>query len=395
MDETARKALMRLYEASEKSTHGVRSRKPALTASHLGEYRSLRHLAEKEAFDATMRLAKENGAITFSLERTGNGRDGFIERVELADLDALANLLGVKTVQERLNEAETILAPFLQQFPVLFFVMESWRGLRKVRSYGPEDAKDWADAARILLTQRETGIGEDKPIREASAEIFNDSKRIEKLYGPVDVLLTGDIKGEIREPAEVWREIGLFREEQPVRMAGHVTIRRSRVTSILDAPYAAFNADDVLAIDGHPEMVLTIENLTTFHSEAKRGQDLNTLLIYTAGMPSPSWRAMYVRILSSLPQGVSVCHWGDIDEGGFRIASVLAKDALSTGHALRPWKMAPADVPENRRRKATTGTLAKIREYAAKAGWASLGDEIENAGFTVEQEGLPHIPTPF
>lgn len=389
MNEKARKALLRLYEAGEKSAHGIRSRKPALTASHLDEYRSLRVLSDKEDFDATMRWAKENGAISFSLERTGNGRDDFIERVDLVDLDALARLLGIKTVQEKLDQAEAVLAPFVQPFPVLVGVLDSWRSLRKVRAYGPEDATDWADAARIVQAMREESPkNEDRPIREVSAAMFKDSKRIEKLYGPVDVLLTGDIKGEIREPAEVWREIGLFREEQPVRMAGKVIIRRSRGTSVLDAPYAAFNADAVFTVEGSPEMVLTIENLTTFHSEAKKWHDRNILLIYTAGMPSPSWRAMYVRLLSSLPQGVPVCHWGDIDEGGFRIASVLARDAISVGHVLKPWKMSPDDVPEDRRCKATPSTLEKIRIYASRAGWPSLGDEIEKAGFTVEQEGL-------
>lgn len=45
----------------------------------------------------------------------------------------------------------------------------------------------------------------DLPIREASARLFNDSKRIERLFVPVDVLLCGDVEAEAREPSDVWQ----------------------------------------------------------------------------------------------------------------------------------------------------------------------------------------------
>jgi len=231
----------------------------------------------------------------------------------------------------------------------------------------------------------------DEPIREVSARLFKDSKRIEKLAAPVDVLLTGDVDAEIREPADVWQEIGLFREEQPVRMAGKIVVARTRVTECLDAPYSAFSASSVTGLAGIPKMVMTIENQTTFHSEAKRRHDEEVLLIYTAGMPTPAWRAMYVRLIGGLPPGVPVYHWGDIDEGGFRIASILAQDARSAGHTLQPWMMHPDDVPEDRRVKARPHTLERIRRFASAAGWGTLGEEIATAGFTVEQEGLPIV----
>ena len=132
---------------------------------------------------------------------------------------------------------------------------------------------------------------------------------------------------------------------------------------------------------------MTIENLTTFHSEAKRHCDEDVLLIYTAGMPSPNWRNMYIRLLKSVPSAIPVLHWGDVDEGGFRIAATLARDALSAGHTLQPWKMHPDDVPADVRRTATPYVLGRIRHFAEAAGWAALGAAV-SAGFTLEQEGL-------
>ncbi|MGA9163750.1 MAG: Wadjet anti-phage system protein JetD domain-containing protein [Thiobacillus sp.] len=392
MDTKARNALTKLLEAGNRSTAGVRSTRPALTRSYLADYQATRSLADKDAFEAAMKAARAEGAVTLTWEK-GVGEDGFIQRVELIDLDALAKLLGVETAASRLEKAASQFAPLLPEFPVLNEVLTRWFSLKKVRSFGPEDAHDWVDSARIvsfMISSRENSRV-DEPIREVSARLFKDSKRIEKLAAPVDVLLTGDVDAEIREPINVWQEIGLFREEQPVRMAGRVTVARTRVTALLDEPYGAFSAPSVVGLASTPKLVMTIENQTTFHSEARRRHDEEILLIYTAGMPTPAWRAMYVRLLGGLPPGVPIYHWGDIDEGGFRIASILAQDARSAGHTLQPWMMQPDDVPEDRRVKARPHTLERIRRFASAAGWRTLGEEIAKAGFTAEQEGLPIV----
>jgi hypothetical protein len=225
-------------------------------------------------------------------------------------------------------------------------------------------------------------------VREFSARLFKDSKRLEKLIGPLDILLSGSTEGEVRQEPSVLQELGLFREEHPVLVAGNVEIERERVTACLDRPYAGFPAATVRWLVSKPSLVMTIENLTTFHSEARRRCDENVLLIYTAGMPSPAWRAMYSRLLGGLPKDVPVYHWGDVDEGGFRIAMTLARDAMSAGHTLKPWKMHPDNLPDDMRRKASEHTLERIRHFASAAGWPELGETIAEAGFTVEQESL-------
>ncbi|MFA5439827.1 Wadjet anti-phage system protein JetD domain-containing protein, partial [Dehalococcoides sp.] len=137
-----------------------------------------------------------------------------------------------------------------------------------------------------------------------------------------------------------------------------------------------------------PSAVISIENQTTFHEEARARHEENVLLIYTAGMPNSPWRDMYVRILQGLPREVPVFHWGDIDEGGFRIASVLAKEAARAGHTLLPMKMHPQDVPTEHRRPASPKTIERMAYFARQAGWDEISMEIEKAGFTVEQESL-------
>ena len=118
MDTKARNALTKLLEAGNRATAGVRSTRPALTRSQLADYQATRSLADKEAFEAAMKAARAEGAVALTWEK-GFGEEGFIQRVELLDLDALAKLLGVETAAIRLEKAAAQFAPLLPDFPVL------------------------------------------------------------------------------------------------------------------------------------------------------------------------------------------------------------------------------------------------------------------------------------
>jgi hypothetical protein len=390
MDPRARSLLEKLLHAGDKVGAGVRSREAALTASHLASYRGETSLRAKEEFETTMNAARQQGAVALTWDGRQEG-NGFIKRVDLLDGRALAAFLGIAPLADILAGAEAAFAPHEARYPVLGDVWQRWAQLRTVRGYQPDSVSDWLAAIQVIESARELGAAEGVavPIREASVRLFKDSKRIEKLVGPVDVLLCSSVEAAPREPAAVWEELGLFREEHPALLAGNVIVRRGRVTACLDAPYSGLPTGSVLGLEGPaPAQVLTVENLTTFHSEAKRRYDENVLLIYTGGMPSPAWRAMCGRILRSVARGTRVSHWGDVDEGGFRIASVLARDAHAAGHALQPWKMHPDDVPEAVRRPATPYVLGRIQHFATLAGWQTLGEAVAAAGFTAEQEAL-------
>ena len=201
------------------------------------------------------------------------------------------------------------------EFPVLGEVVERWASLKTVRGSGPQDCADWTDACKAIGWCRAVvGAGSlETALRDASARIFRNSKRLEKIVPEMDVLLTGSIDGESREPTEILQELGLYKEPQPVRLAGKVVVQRSRVTAVLDTPYSALPAEAILSLASVPAKVITIENLTTFSALARASSDAEDLLIYTGGMPSPSWSAMYDRLLASLPADVQIFHWGDVD----------------------------------------------------------------------------------
>ena len=51
-------------------------------------------------------------------------------------------------------------------------------------------------------------------------------------------------------------------------------------------------------------------------------------------------------------------------------------------------RMAPEDIPIDVRRTASPAVLERMRTFAIRAGWPELGERIQEAGFTVEQESL-------
>lgn len=384
----ARDLLAKLLDAGNKHAAGARARAPALTATHLKPYSELRSWQQKQECDETFLAARDAGAVTLQRDKL-NPKDGLFERIDLVDVQALARFLGRSTYADQLAQTVAQLEPLKDDFPVIQEVIGRWTGMAKVRGLGPQDALAWIDAAKTIrkcAARSQDAIA--APVREFSARLFQDSKRIEALTAQLDVLLSGSVEESPRPAAQVWQELGLFREEHPVLLAGHVHIARDRSTGVIDAPYMGLPAATIQGVASEVKEVVTIENKTTFHSEAKRRQDDKVLLIYTAGMPSPAWRAMYRRVLGSLSSPTPIYHWGDVDEGGFRIASTIAAAAFEEGHALLPLRMSPDDVPLEMRVKASVRTLERIYHFACEAGWSALGEDLRDAGFVAEQEAL-------
>lgn len=387
MDPLAKKVLERLLKSADKYQAGVAVRRPALTSSSLAEYRGLRSLKAKEDFEAVMAYGEAEGAI--EVQRPRLDPQGLIERVELLDVSKLAMILGEIPYAKRVEAARQTLAARFLGYPVLLDVLSCWEKIKKVRGTGPDDAVNWASACDVIdyCRAQVALVATETPVRDASARLFKDSKRIEFLISRLDVLLATNVEDDARPDAEVLQELGLYREQQPALLAGNVVVRRERGAFPLDRPYCALPPPTILGVESIPSQVLTIENLTTFHVWARQNCDSDLLCIYTAGMPSPSWSAMYSRLLSELPPKTPVFHWGDVDEGGFRIAAFLSRCAAEAGCALLPWKMRPADIPASLRKVASARTVEKMVKYACEAGWGDIAHELAEAKFVAEQEG--------
>lgn len=391
---TARGVLERLLRRAESARRRGASEAVGVRMTGVAEYTGLRVLAELEAFHADIALAERAGAVAVERDaHTGDG--GKLLRLRVRDAAALARHLGVNLLADRVAAAASQLAPWRARFPVLDAVLAAWRANRKVRGAGPEAAGDLADAARVVAARLDDA-GEERILRRESVRLCGDSKRLEKLTRWMEILVTGELAASGLADAEVWAMLGLRREPQPFLIVGPGSVQLTDARLPLVRPYLGLPVETVQSIATAARCLLSIENLASFHAAARAPGAGHALLLYTGGMPSPAWRATYVRILRALPPVASVYHWGDIDVGGFRIAKVLADSAREAGRSLQPWRMSPVDLPPDalpRGMTPTAAVLASMRYWAREAGWPEVADALGMQPLKLEQEALdPELP---
>lgn len=341
-------------------------------------------LDERDRLHERMRAAASAGAVKLEWSKLG-GDDRPLEAAVLVDIDKLADHLRRPTAKTTLTQAEALLAPWNQHERVQE-LLACWAQLKQVRLLDSTSASDFADALLVLDVMREAK--EDRIVRQLSTELFGNSKRLEALSKHLDLLTSEALNAPARHWSEVFGAIGLIKEPQPFLVAG---LGKLRLTDQDDCPilrpYLGVANTMIEGYVGTPTWLLSIENLTTFHQATRElSKKPSGLVLYTAGMPSPSWGEAYIRILAALPKSTPVYHWGDHDEGGFRIAARMAQFASQTGHTLRPWSMDAS-------RWEDVGHSAKAEQHrsmvrsATRAGWSELADQIAPVLF--EQEGQP------
>lgn len=351
--------------------------------SHESAYWKL-SLDERDQMHSRMQAAKLTGAIELEWAKQG-GNDRPLEAIVLRDLDKLAKYLGVPTATTSVSRATDLLAPW-KHLPRVVELLSNWGSLKQVRSLGPDSAADFVDALQVL--DAVSSAKEDQVLRQLSVQLFRNSKRLEALCKHIDILTAEASNSSARHWSEVFGSIGISKEPQPFLLAGTGQLRLIDGTECpIVRPFLGVANSAIAGYQGDPEWLLTIENLTTFHQAARAlGSDLKGVVIYTAGMPSPSWGKAYVRILSQLPNSSCVYHWGDHDEGGFRIAARIAQFAAELDLAIKPWSMKSIGW-EDSGQKASKEQLGSMVRSAIKAGWQDLAAELRP--ILLEQEGQP------
>lgn len=335
-----------------------------------------------------MRAAEKVGAVRLEWSKLG-GDERPLDGVVLVNLRHLATHLGRPTVADQVDTAERVLSPWAQSKLPIPILLATWRALRTVRGMGPEAAGDFADAARLVNHLR--GLpAEDRILRQVSVELFASSKRIEALQRHIDVLTAEDVQAPARHAEEVFARIGLRKEPQPFLVSGQGQILLRGEACPIVRPYVGVSPSVVVGYEGTPAWILTIENLTTFHVAALAlGSRTDGLILYTGGMPSPAWCRAYARIRAALPPRATAYHWGDIDEGGFRIAWVIQQTDPGT-LALHPWLMDPTACG-GRRVDVSPASHAAMSRNALRLGWRTVAQGLRDAGTRAgcEQESIP------
>ena len=337
---------------------------------------------QRDAMHAALQRAAAAGAVTLTWGKHG-GDDRPLAAVALRDLDALGKFLGRTTGDVAAASAAATLAPWREANPRVVEILTAWGQLKKVRGLGPETASDFADALRLL--DAVAGATEDRVARPLSVEVFGNSKRIEALYVHLDVLTAESRSAPARHWSEVLAAIGVRKEPQPFLVAGGGELILARGPNVPVAePFVGVASHALTAFRGAPAWLLTIENLTTFHQAAEMlAGSPRGLVLFTGGMPSPSWMRAYSNILDGLAETTTLLHWGDHDEGGFRIAARLASHCAARGKVLLPWNMDASQFAK--RPRSSEAQQAAMAASARRAGWNELASKLP--AVLLEQEG--------
>ena len=161
------------------------------------------------------------------------------------------------------------------------------------------------------------------PKRVFSVYLFNDSKRLEKIEGKIVRIMMdyGGFDGEL----DVLAEANIIRNPSYVYLkgSGAFTINEQSIDleKLCGDIALSISLVEVLKIDDlKVNRILTIENLTTFHSYKPQKE----LVIYLGGYHNSVRRKLLIKLYEANSE-IPFYHWGDIDLGGFRILNHLKK----------------------------------------------------------------------
>ncbi|MFZ3001885.1 MAG: Wadjet anti-phage system protein JetD domain-containing protein [Undibacterium umbellatum] len=391
-------ALRRLLERAENAYGKEQKRKVNLlfTVASFKHYLNIPTWAEKSVCHGELQLAENVGAILIVWNvRAGPGNQ--IDAIELADADVLADHIKKVPRWRAVQNASATLSTYVSIFPVLADVIENWSQGKRPNSTGAEDAADWGMAAQVIVNCRAAGTI-DVPIRRISTALLFNSKKLEELIPLLDALLQGELYLEPREDNDVLNEIGIIKYPPTLLVSGQILISLKNGESFSPChPYIGLAPEEIVSVtydESRSPILMTVENLTTFHELSRlRKEHPGIVVLYTGGMPSPSFKRVYSEFLASLSGQSVVYHWGDCDLGGFRIADHLAQCCILKGQTLLLHQMAPMTSPETRPylRQLVSTDLKAIAKICQRHGWIDELKAIEECRVAIEQEGLPII----
>jgi len=191
-------------------------------------------------------------------------------------------------------------------------------------------------------------ISSETFVRDFSVRIFKDSKTFERISSKVVNLLFE--YGDYPEKNQLLESLNLVKNPTYVNFKGAgsleisgQTIDMSKLRSDLAISSSMLCDIDKINITGRA--VLTIENLTSFHTT-----DCSDMFVIYLGGFHNSIRREFIKKIYKQNPAVGFYHFGDIDAGGFYILEHLKRQ---TGIEFQPYKM-------------DLETLKKYQEYSKK-----------------------------
>jgi len=342
---------------------------------------------DHDAFVEILEQAAAKGALALL---RGTGREKYVVRsARLVDPAPLYAMLG-RTPSARL--AQDSIAPMREA------AAGTWRAeaLADVEATWAK-GRDWwgipmGDTARLrkvadLAAGIVAGRHEGHDYRTFSREMVQETKFLERHERAVVRFVRHGREIDLAaRPRQALSAIGLDRIAVPFHVAGPLTLGGVPMPTAL--PYLAVphEAAGLIGFARAPRLLLTIENMVSFHRhalEADPGRD--DLVIFTGGQPSLSFQRSLAVLVALLPAGTPRFHWSDIDAGGIEIFKTM--DRLLGG--VQPHLMSVEIAAE---RGETPLSPVCRRGQAAGTALADLADWLATSqGRVLEQEALDPV----
>lgn len=171
-------------------------------------------------------------------------------------------------------------------------------------------------------------------LRDFSVQVFKDSKLFEKISNKVINLLYQ--YGDFPEKETVLGNLNIVKNPTYINIKGNAVISLAGQKIDLskmqgDIAISSVSLSDIDSVNITGNSVITIENLTSFHTF----NDTNMFAIYLGGYHNKIRREFIKKMHKQNPD-INYFHFGDIDAGGFYILEHLRRE---TGVNFKPYKM--------------------------------------------------------
>lgn len=235
-------------------------------------------------------------------------------------------------------------------------------------------------------------------IRDASVQLFGDSKYFEKILQKVQLLMFA--YGDYEEKETVMEECGVVRTPTYVTIKGDVTLNLLSQSIDLsrmkgDIALSTKTIEELKDMKVTGNRVITIENLTTFHDYDGAG----ACCIYLGGFHNKTKR-MFLKDLYERNPGKEYYHFGDMDAGGFYIYDHLVEktgipfqllhmDIITLQENQNIWKTLTKN-DQIRLEKLLQKQIEKDKNSLLQVDYREIIQYMLNHNCKIEQEGL-HI----
>ncbi len=344
--------------------------------------------AERAAFDRLLADAERQGAISVVKGR-GEARH-LTERIRLQDATRLYEFLGRVPALERARVAvsqlrESATPKHDVAARARETVAEGWLRGERPFSIGFEQADQAVEFIAALDAVLARDAMDRRDLRTYSGQVTGSTKLLERYASRIVSFLkqVGKLDADLSDN-EAMASLGLEKFSQPVLIAGPVRLSGVDFANLV---YVGLPPEQAPAIEpaGAIRSILTIENLASFNRHVREAMQVNDVAVYTGGFPSRAVAAALVAI-SRWPGISHIHHWGDIDEGGLRIALHLT--------SLLPIPVLPHLMnPALARLHGTPAKASRKIDLPANHPWQSLATFLgrDDARF-LEQEKIDPEP---